>query len=90
MKLRATINVVETLGDSILDVNTFIIESEDKRQEIIDKAEKLFIEKAVEKGHDNDPHESFNLIEEGIFETYLNGNKSEHYIVRLSSGFLQS
>ena len=70
------INVVETVGGTVLSIESFIIEDEKQKAELVEKAETLFTAKALEtsaKQEDMPTH-----IEDGYYE-----NDGFSYVVNL-------
>lgn len=62
------INVITMSAGVIDNVHSFAIYEEQLSQEVVDKAEALFMEKAREFGFDEDEHEA-DILSDGWFES---------------------
>ena len=60
------INVIETVGGTVLSIESFIIKDEEQKTELVEKAETLFTAKAVENGAK--PDDMPIHIEDGFYE----------------------
>ena len=61
------INVIEMIDNSITSIESFIITNETEKQNKVDKAEKLFADKAKENGVGESSIED--LVEDGYFSS---------------------
>lgn len=67
--VRQILNVIKTWGDSSIHVESFIIEDNENRQTIIDKAEDRFIQ-LIEEIVPVSKEEKESFIEDGFFENF--------------------
>ena len=72
------INIIESVENVILGVQSYGIFEDQLSQDVIDVAEKDFTAKAIENGWNEDSDQPIeSLIEEGVYE---NGDYSLYYI----------